>query len=95
MDRVTELRIRERRLRAKVRSSASSDGATSRSDRQWIARELATMEAIFDEYLAEVPADEWEYERYRLEFELPAFSYLRRTYGIFYPEAVTDTACVR
>lgn len=90
MDRVTELRRRERRLRAKIRASVVADRATTDAERRSIVRELSTMEMILECHLADVARDERDYVSYRLEFELPTFSYLRRTYVLFYPEAIAE-----
>ena len=93
MEHVTELRLREQRLRAKVRASVAGDRITTDADRRWIVRELSSMEMIFESHLGEVARDDRDYERYRLEFELPTFNYLRRTYALFYPEAVAEAVC--
>lgn len=93
MDRVAELRVRERRLRAKVRASVAGDRITTDAERRSIVRELSSMETILERHLDEVARDDRDYEAYRLEFELPTFSYLRRTYAIFYPEAVAEPVC--
>ena len=93
MDHVTELRLRERRLRAKIRASVAGDRITTDADRRWMVRELSSMEMILERHVAEVARDDRDYERYRLEFELPTFNYLRRTYGLFYPEAVAEPVC--
>ena len=93
MDHVTELRVRERRLRARVRASVAGGRITTDAERRSIVQELALMDGILERHLAQVADDEREYESYRLEFELPTFSYLRRTYALFYPEAVAEPVC--
>ena len=92
MDSVADLRRRERHLRAKVRASVAAGHVPTDAERRWIVRELSIMDAILECHLADVAPADREYERYRLEFELPAFSYLRRTYALFYPEAVATPA---
>ena len=93
MDHVAELRVRERRLRAKVRATVAGDRATTDAERSSIVRHLSSMESILEHHLDEVAPHDREYEAYRLEFELPTFTYLRRTYAIFYPEAVAEPVC--
>ena len=51
-----------------------------------IARELAETQMLLERHLAELPHGERATERYRLEFELPTFSYLKRWYHLFVPE---------
>ena len=87
MDRITELRKRERRLRDKIRQAPVGEFGVSSSDRSWIVHHLSEMRMIFERHLAEMPSSEREYEEYRLEFELPMFNYLSRAYELFYPEA--------
>lgn len=87
MDHVSELRNRERQLRARVSGSFSADSGVSPDDREWIMCQLAGMRALFDRHLSEIPAEGREYEEYRLEFDLPLWSYLSRTYEFFYPAA--------
>ena len=83
MNHVSELRMRERRLRARVSGTLTGDRGVSEEDREWIAAELGEMEMLLERHLAEIPSAQRQYERYRLEFELPLFSYMSRTYELF------------
>jgi hypothetical protein len=83
MDNVSELRIRERRLRARVSGTLTGEHGVSEDDRVWITAQLSEMQMIFERHVATLPAAERQYERYRLEFELPLFSYMSRTYELF------------
>ena len=85
MHRIFELKRRERRLRAKIRLAAVGEYRASPEDRSWIVHHLAEMRMIVDRHLAELPSSERQYEEYRLEFELPMFTYLSRAYLLFYP----------
>jgi len=81
-----KLRRRERRLRDKIRQAADGGSGASTGDRSWIVHHLAEMRMIIDRHLAEMPFSERQYEEYRLEFELPMFTYLSRAYLLFYPD---------
>ncbi len=83
MNHVSELRMRERRLRVRVSGTLTGDRGVSEEDRVWILAELSEMQMLFDRHLAAIPASERRYEQYRLEFELPLFSYMSRTYEMF------------
>ena len=86
MDRVSELRKRERRLRVRIRQASVGERGISPSDRSWMVHHLSEMRMIVERHLAEMSSSERQYEEYRLEFELPIFNRLSRAYDLFYPE---------
>ena len=88
MDRISELKKRERKLRDKVRQAPVGEFGTSPGDHSWFVHHLSEMRMIFERHLAELPSSKREIEQYRLEFELPLFNHLSRAYELFYPEAV-------
>ena len=90
MDHVSELRMRERRLRSRVSGTLAGDRGVSEEDRAWILAQLSEMQMLFERHLSHIPASEREYEQYRLEFELPLFSYMSRTYELFYALETAD-----
>ncbi len=87
MDRISELRRRERKLRDKVCQAPVGEFGATPSDQSWVVHHLSEMRMIFERHLAELPVSKRQDEEYRLEFELPLFSQLSRAYELFYPEA--------
>jgi hypothetical protein len=88
MDRVSDLRLRERRLRTRVTAAYRCERGFTPRDLASINEQLAEMRMILERHLAELPAPEREYEEYRLEFLLPVYSYMRRTLPLLFPEGV-------
>ena len=84
MDHGSELRRCERQLRERVSGTLAGDSGVTPDDREWIMAKLAKMQQLFRRHLSGIPEHERQYEAYRLEFALPLWSYLSRTYELFY-----------
>lgn len=87
MDRIFELKKRERRLRDRLRQAPVGEFGASPGDRCWILHHVSEMRMILERHLADSSSSERQYEEYRLELELPMFNHLSRAYELFYPEA--------
>ncbi len=94
MDRISELRKRERRLRDRLRQAPVGEFGVSPEGRSWILHHVSEMRMILERYLAEIPSSERQYEEYRLELELPIFNHLSRAYELFYPRVPCSSRSV-
>jgi hypothetical protein len=100
MDYLDDLYICEQRLRELVRRSQTPDEpADERSDTVGypsspanleIASVLSEAQMLLERHLAETVPAQRSVERYRLEYVLPTFTYLKRWYHLFHAEEWTE-----